>query len=468
MRTMNSTDTHSQSTQNPPPGNGGPPPRRLMRGPDGMIGGVCAGLGRYFGIDPVIVRLLFVAFTFFAFTGAAAYLLLWIILPDARDESAQASPRPAAEPFEPFEWFRAQSQGTQVAVIAGASTMFVVFVVAASSGASSIFWAAPLFIVGVLLLMDRWRETDARAASGDQDATARPEPEAAPEPSTPPPSEESAGPDWDDVPPPGAAPGVTEPLGETPNATQWQAAAGGPSFPEPPTGPGATPSAGGPEPYAAAPRERSVLGQLTLAVTLIVVGVGAALQNLGLIGLQVRDYLAAALVILGLGLLVGSFAGRARWLALIGVAILPFLMVAQVTAGQLPATTFSSDPSEAQVGSWRVGEVRVTPTDVDELEHYRMGAGELHLDLRDLDFTQIDAPVEVSATTLVGATTVIVDQDVDLDVQASTVIGDVRAGDRSRSGFAPQLEYTDDISDEAGTVVLNVDQVIGAIDIQRR
>ena len=43
-----------------------------------ILGGVCSGIGNYFGIDPVIVRILFVLFfgvTFFA------YLILWIVFP---------------------------------------------------------------------------------------------------------------------------------------------------------------------------------------------------------------------------------------------------------------------------------------------------------------------------------------------------------------------------------------------------
>ena len=48
---------------------------------DKMIGGVCGGLGKYFDIDPTIVRLLF-ALIFFGYgTGAMLYILLWIIMP---------------------------------------------------------------------------------------------------------------------------------------------------------------------------------------------------------------------------------------------------------------------------------------------------------------------------------------------------------------------------------------------------
>jgi phage shock protein C len=58
-------------------------PRRLYRSrQDKMLGGVAAGLAAYFDLDPVLVRLLWVAGA--VFTGgliAAAYILLWIIVP---------------------------------------------------------------------------------------------------------------------------------------------------------------------------------------------------------------------------------------------------------------------------------------------------------------------------------------------------------------------------------------------------
>lgn len=48
-----------------------------------MIAGVCAGLGEYFGIDPTIVRLLFVLAFFTGFGGIAiVYLIMAIIVPE--------------------------------------------------------------------------------------------------------------------------------------------------------------------------------------------------------------------------------------------------------------------------------------------------------------------------------------------------------------------------------------------------
>mgnify|MGYP001033642837 CR=1 FL=1 len=48
---------------------------------DKIIGGVCGGLGKYFDIDPVLIRVLFVFLTFFHGSGLILYLILLIIVP---------------------------------------------------------------------------------------------------------------------------------------------------------------------------------------------------------------------------------------------------------------------------------------------------------------------------------------------------------------------------------------------------
>lgn len=59
--------------------------RRLYRDPDNKIaGGICGGIGEYFGMDPVIIRILFVVFTLLWGSGILIYLLLWLVIPEAR------------------------------------------------------------------------------------------------------------------------------------------------------------------------------------------------------------------------------------------------------------------------------------------------------------------------------------------------------------------------------------------------
>ena len=46
-----------------------------------MIAGVCAGIGKYFNLDPTIIRVLYVLMVFFAGFGILLYLILWLVIP---------------------------------------------------------------------------------------------------------------------------------------------------------------------------------------------------------------------------------------------------------------------------------------------------------------------------------------------------------------------------------------------------
>ncbi len=61
------------------------PNKKLFRNPDDqIIGGVASGLGVYFGIDPVLFRLVFVLTTISGGFGILAYIILLIIMPEAK------------------------------------------------------------------------------------------------------------------------------------------------------------------------------------------------------------------------------------------------------------------------------------------------------------------------------------------------------------------------------------------------
>lgn len=56
--------------------------QRLMRSSnDKVIAGVCGGLGQYFGIDAVLVRLLMVALVFAGGVSVLLYPILWLVMP---------------------------------------------------------------------------------------------------------------------------------------------------------------------------------------------------------------------------------------------------------------------------------------------------------------------------------------------------------------------------------------------------
>ena len=53
-----------------------------------IIGGVCGGLAEYFGVDPLLVRAIFVVIAIMAGSGLLLYILLWLLVPM---ESAEAT-----------------------------------------------------------------------------------------------------------------------------------------------------------------------------------------------------------------------------------------------------------------------------------------------------------------------------------------------------------------------------------------
>jgi phage shock protein PspC (stress-responsive transcriptional regulator) len=72
------------------------PIRRLTRSrTNGTIAGVCAGFADYFGVDVVLVRLLFVILSIAGAVigGVIVYLAAWLIMPEGDDQPVPAADR---------------------------------------------------------------------------------------------------------------------------------------------------------------------------------------------------------------------------------------------------------------------------------------------------------------------------------------------------------------------------------------
>lgn len=70
--------------------------RRLTRSrTNGTIAGVCAGMANYYGVDVVLVRLLFVILSIASalIGGVIVYVAAWIIMPEGDDEPVAADKR---------------------------------------------------------------------------------------------------------------------------------------------------------------------------------------------------------------------------------------------------------------------------------------------------------------------------------------------------------------------------------------
>ncbi len=143
------TDSNPSPAPPPPP----PPPtdhRPLARSADQrIIAGVCGGIGEYFHIDPVIVRVAFVLLTVFGGFGVLLYLGAWLLLPEASG-ARQVGPAP-------YTRLHYRNGRTLVAVILIVIAVFA-FANSFNVDHKGLLWGAALVGVGVFLLVqERWQ-----------------------------------------------------------------------------------------------------------------------------------------------------------------------------------------------------------------------------------------------------------------------------------------------------------------------
>jgi phage shock protein PspC (stress-responsive transcriptional regulator) len=123
--------------------------RRFFRNPDEkVIGGVCSGIGAYFDIDPVWIRVLFLILLFFTGIGFITYVILWAAIPEAKTTAQKLQMRGEAVNLNNIEkLFTKVEDYTSTEKIKSGVNSFVSFVV---NGIGSIFSFVFKFI-GVLL-----------------------------------------------------------------------------------------------------------------------------------------------------------------------------------------------------------------------------------------------------------------------------------------------------------------------------
>jgi phage shock protein PspC (stress-responsive transcriptional regulator) len=230
-----------------------------------------------------------------------------------------------------------------------------------------------------------------------------------------------------------------------------------------PSAPGVTPPAAlaptsvepSPEPRTPRPpRERSPLGWLGLGIALLAVGVAAILQNLGALDIRLVRYPAIALLILGVTILVGAFAGRARWLVLPAILVVPFVLLASVV----------TVPLEGGFGN-----LYETPRSAAAVHgSYQRVAGDIFLDLTALAGTP-GAPVGVNASTGFGTINVMVPFDAYVVVTGRAGAGSVHAGRLvSDTGFDATLSTTMEPGrGEGATITLDLETGLGDIWVYR-
>ena len=159
----------------------------------------------------------------------------------------------------------------------------------------------------------------------------------------------------------------------------------------------------------AAPRPRSPLGWYILAALFLSIGSFALFSQLAGVEVEPGQFFGAALAVIGIGLVVGAWWGRARILILLAMLLLPLAVTA----------SFVTAPLEGGVG-----DVQFTPTNSAELRgEYRLIGGRLVLDLTDL-VPSTWGPIHIGASVALGQLVVILPRGASVELRSRVGAGD--------------------------------------------
>lgn len=406
---MEQTNTNTEAS---------PPPvvvREVVRPSEGrIVAGVAQGIANRYDLPVLLLRIVFVALIFAGGLGLALYAAGWLLI-RAEDEVETPAQRVFSGASGSRSWI-------------GIGLIFIAALILLDNFtflSGGMVWAVGLLVVGVLLYTgDLPRLVRNPDGTGDDDKegvqqmTTTETPEA--------PSTDTAV----------ASSLVTT----TPSGTD---SGGGP----PPT---PTPTPPVLPPAAPKPRETSYLGRITIGVLLVGLGILAILDNIPGIPIEPepRHYVALALTILGVGLIVGGFVGRARWLIIPAAILIPTMLFSPAFEYEWTSENFDRTYS---------------PDSFDELESgYTHEVGNLMLDLTDLPWSGEDVDLSVSVDA--GNLEILLPPGVGLEGEANVDIGRVAAFGRESSGLgSPGLTF--DSPGPRGTVTLDAEVDLGNIDI---
>lgn len=152
--------------------------RRITRSRrDRVFAGVCGGLAEYVGLDPVLVRVLYVALTLLSWgMGIVLYLLAWIIVP-VESEAVSQTAAPRDEPARHDARRIAGIFLVIIALLALLSTSFGWFHVF-----TNLRLAGPVFLLAVGIALLIWRREPVAPPAATSTRTSGTEEGAAPSP----------------------------------------------------------------------------------------------------------------------------------------------------------------------------------------------------------------------------------------------------------------------------------------------
>jgi hypothetical protein len=178
------------------------------------------------------------------------------------------------------------------------------------------------------------------------------------------------------------------------------------------------------------PKERSPLGAATFSMIFVALGLVAMVDLTSVAPVPVSGYFVATLVTIALGLLIGAWLGRARWLIALGL----------LTAAALGVSTLTESYPQVRDES---ADVNWQPASYEDLaDRYGNRFGDAVLDLRSVTFDGRDT--QVTAAVDFGKLRVILPPNVDVDARVDVKAGDARVFNTGWSGFEqPARTVTD-------------------------
>ena len=397
-------------------------PRRPRQGR--IVAGVAAGLGRRYGIDPVIIRVALVVSAFYGGAGMILYLLGWLFLPAEDDEVSGVEGLLGRGRTSMSRGF---ALVLCIALIPSAEFVF---------GGHYSTLAGLVLLLGGLFLLHRYRADQGIVTGAPGTAATGTDSEVGPMTDSTP---TSAIHDDDETNPAGPqdrVPPAWDPLGAAPFA--WD-------LPEPGPSPAATPPVVTPEPVR---RRRSRIGLATFGLALVVGAVlfGVAPHDSWLDAPHIVGIIGA---VLGIGLVAGAFVRGGRGLIPLAVIVsgVGFLM------------------TSAHLTDWHgVGDARFEPTTIANVRPvYEQSVGTMRLDLTGLPNS---GTVHTQLKLGLGDVTVDVQANAEVTATCSATIGDVTClGERESGANNPTVTAHQDATGTGDhlTIVLNVHGGTGSV-----
>jgi Cell wall-active antibiotics response 4TMS YvqF/PspC domain len=375
-----------------------------------------------YGLDVALVRVLWLIAVFLQI-GVPAYIICWIAIPPS-----SAPRRASGPPRHPETW------GTLIAGVIGVTlgSMFLGHMWRLDH------FGAPLLLIGggVAILLLRRRDDARDNASADEPSV----PVA--EPTTEPPAPESSA---------GESPSRESPTASTaPTTTATVPATAWTQTRSWPTGFDARAQRRASRIERRSRRPRSFLTPLTLSLLLIGAGVACLVQATGAANVNLTGVLALATCVVGAALVAAAFVGRAHTLIFVGLIL-------------LAATAVSSSLDVPLRGG--IGSRHYDPQELSELHSpYRLGIGDLRIDLRDLPLA--GRTTTVAAELGVGHLVVFVPNSVRVEARGHAGAGSVKLFGFQQGGWPQDDEHA---APGSGTGVLELDLRVGAgmVDVRR-